>query len=137
MLKYNVVPKKNPMDKSIKFYAQLVPVTPISLEKIAKNIERRSTVSSSDVKAVLDALEFEIMSALEDGKSVRLGDLGSFRLTIGGKGADSPEEFSTELIERVNVRFHPSKKMKVNFIVGSAAQTVTFQREKEREEEEE
>lgn len=136
MLRYNVVPRKNPIDKTTKFYAQLRPVTPVTLERIAKNIERRSTVSSSDVKAVLDALEYEIIAALEDGKSVRLGDLGSFRPTIGGKGAETAEDFTPDLIKRVNVRFHPSKKMKVNFVVGSSAQTVSFQREEESQEEE-
>lgn len=134
MLKFNVVPRKNPIDKSIKYYAQLAPVTPVNLAKIAQLIEKRCSVSSSDVKAVLDALEFEIISALQDGKSVRLGDLGSFRPTISSKGTDTPEDFTADLIHRVNVRFYPSKTMKVSFIVGNAAQTVTFKKE-EREEE--
>lgn len=129
MLKYNVVPKKNPIDKSVKFYAQLRPVVPVNLNKIAQLIEKRCSVSSSDVKAVLDALEFEIISALQDGKSVRLGDLGSFRPTISSRGTDTAEAFTSDQIHRVNVRFYPSKKMKVSFIVGNAAQTVNFQKE--------
>ena len=53
----------------------------MSLAQIVKRVEKRSTVSSADVKAVLDALQYEVMEALENGNTVRLGDLGSFRLT--------------------------------------------------------
>ena len=37
----------------------------MSLAQIVKRVEKRSTVSSADVKAVLDALQYEVMEALE------------------------------------------------------------------------
>ena len=65
----------------------MAPTTPMSLAQIVKRVEKRSTVSSADVKAVLDALQYEVMEALENGNTVRLGDLGSFRLTMKSQGA--------------------------------------------------
>ena len=39
------------------------------------------------VKAVVDALEVEIIDCLQQGRSIRLGDLGSFRPSLRcGKG---------------------------------------------------
>ena len=64
MIKFTIQAKKNPQKKTeTKYYAQMTPTTPITLAEIVKLIEKRSTVSSSDVKAVLDALQFEIIHA--------------------------------------------------------------------------
>ena len=88
MIKYIIQAKKNPQkkDEKKKFYPQIAPSTPVTLPQIVKRIEKRSTVSSADVKAVLDALQTEVIDALESGNTVRLGDLGSFRLTIKSEG---------------------------------------------------
>ena len=88
MIKYVIQAKKNPLKKEeVKFYPQAAPTTPVTLAQIIKRIEKRSTVSSADVKAVLDALQYEVIEALENGNTVRLGDIGSFRLTIKAEGA--------------------------------------------------
>lgn len=49
-------------------------------------------MSSADVKAVLDALQYEVIDALQNGNSVRLGDLGSFRLSIKANGSNPSAE---------------------------------------------
>ena len=83
MVKYVIRSKKNPQKKDVvKYYPQMAPTTPLSLDQIIKRVEKRSTVSSADVKAVLDALQYEVIEALASGSTVRLGDLGSFRLTM-------------------------------------------------------
>ncbi|EPT33922.1 DNA-binding protein HU [Bacteroidetes bacterium oral taxon 272 str. F0290] len=90
MIKYVVQAKKNPLKKEeVKFYPQAAPTTPVTLAQIIKRIEKRSTVSSADVKAVLDALQYEVIEALENGNTVRLGDIGSFRLTIKAEGCSN------------------------------------------------
>ena len=99
------------------FYAQVADVKPVTLDKIVDLIEKRSTVSSADVKAVLDALQYEIKNALEDGKSVRLGDLGSFRPTIASRSAGSAEEFLPSNIKAVRVQFTPSSKLKSDLAI--------------------
>lgn len=89
--KYIIQAKKNNLNKpaTIKYYPQAAPTTPLTLSQIMKLIEKRTTVSSADVKAVLDALQYEVIDALQNGNSVRLGDIGSFRLTIKAEGADT------------------------------------------------
>ena len=93
MIKYIIQGKKNPLKKTeIKYYPQMAPSTPMTLAQIVKRVEKRSTVSSADVKAVLDALQYEVIEALENGNSVRLGDLGSFRLTMKSQGVETVAE---------------------------------------------
>ena len=116
MIKYVIQGKKNPLKKTeIKYYPQMAPSTPMTLAQLVKRVEKRSTVSSADVKAVLDALQYEVIEALENGNSVRLGDLGSFRLTMKSQGVETVAEAKkkgAQLIKKVNVQFTKSTTMR-------------------------
>ena len=46
MIKYVIRAKKSPIAKSVKYYPQMAPTTPVTLAQIVKRIEKRSTVSS-------------------------------------------------------------------------------------------
>ena len=111
MINYIAQAKKNPQTKTLSYYAQIAPVTPLKLDDIVRRIEKTSTVSSADIKAVLDALQHEIVESLRAGNSVRLGDLGSFRATLSSSGVEAPENVSASLIKSVRVRFTPGAKM--------------------------
>ena len=117
MIKFVIRVKKNPLKKDqVKFYLQMAPGVPVLLCTIVGRIEKRSGVSSASVKAVLDALQYEILQTLADGNSVRLGDLGSFRLTMHGEGvttAKEAKEKGANLIKRVSVRFTKSSTMRM------------------------
>ena len=119
MIKYVIQAKKNSLKKEeVKYYPQAAPTTPVTLAQIIKRIEKRSTVSSADVKAVLDALQYEVIDALENGNTVRLGDIGSFHLTIKAEGAATAAEAKTKgakLIKKVNVQFTKSTAMRDSF----------------------
>lgn len=111
MINYIAQAKKNPQTKVLSYYAQIAPVTPLKLDDIVRRIEKTCTVSSADIKAVLDALQHEIVESLRAGNSVRLGDLGSFRATLSSSGVEAPENVSASLIKSVRVRFTPGAKM--------------------------
>lgn len=111
MFKYVVIAKKSPIDNTAKYYAQPDRVTPIDIDTITQRIEKRTTVSSADAKAVIDALEYEIKEALIEGHSVRLGDLGTFRATINGEGALTRDEHSAKCINYLMCRFKPSVRL--------------------------
>ena len=112
MLTYKVVERQNALTKQLQYYAQVSPVTPVTLDQIVELIEKRSTVTSADVKAVHDALQVEVRNALVDGKSVRLGDLGSFRPTLSSRSALSADAFLPANIKGVRVRYVPSAALK-------------------------
>ena len=117
MIKFVIRAKKNPLNRTqIKFYPQMAPGAPVMLRTIVGRIEKRSGVSSASVKAVLNALQYEILQTLADGNSVRLGDLGSFRLTMHAEGvttAKEAKEKGANLIKRVSVRFTKSSTMRM------------------------
>ena len=117
MLKYRIVPRKNPQTKEVKFYAQLEHVTPMTLDALAKDISDSCTLTLHDVKAVISALEEHISKALRYGKSVRLRDLGSFYPTLSSDGVENEKDFKSTLIKSVNVVFRKSAKMMYGFNV--------------------
>ena len=106
------MPKKDPQKGTIKTYAQIAPVDYVDIDDVTKYLVDLSSLSEGEVASVLVLLQKYIIDVLASGRSVRLGDLGSFRPTISSSGVEAGEEFVPEsLIKKVNVRFTQSGKM--------------------------
>lgn len=111
MIKYYVANHKNLSDGSVKYFAQIAPVTPVNLNDIANRISKTCTVTEHDVKAVLSALQEQLFYSLSDGHSVRLGDLGSFRPTLCSMSHATPEEVSASSVKFVRTRFTSGSRL--------------------------
>jgi predicted histone-like DNA-binding protein len=94
-----------------KFYASPVHGREISLEGLTKGIEKTSTVSGADIRAVLYAMVEEAVHGLEEGRIIRLGDLGSLRITLSSEGKDTAEEVTAAAVKKAGVIFTPGKKL--------------------------
>ena len=116
MIKYVIKPKRNLRNNTVKYYAQIAPINATDLSEVASQIEAQSTVSSADVKGVLDQLQIVVQEQLRAGRSVRLGDLGSFRPTLTSKGKDEPEQVKTSDIKSVRVRFTKGAWLSKNLV---------------------
>lgn len=103
---------KSPRSGVLKYYYQVAPVSPLTLERIAKNISGRCTVTETDCLAVLNALETEVITALQDGHSVRLGQLGSFRPTVSCQGEAVLDDLTVQSIKAVRARFTMGGRMR-------------------------
>jgi predicted histone-like DNA-binding protein len=95
-----------------KYYAFPVHDREVSLEGLTRAIEKTSTVNGADIRAVLYATVEEAVAGLEDGKIIRLGDLGSLRITLSSEGKDTPEEVTPSTVRRASVIFTPGKKLR-------------------------
>jgi len=81
----------------------------IGLMDLAKKISKSTTIGVPDVYAVIMAMLIDIPENLLEGKLVKLGEFGTFRLTVSSEGADSAEEYSTTLIKKANLNFRAGK----------------------------
>lgn len=113
-IKYKVVARQNPADRSIppKYYASAVSSGKTSLRALAQKISQISTVSTVDTVATLEALLQLIPAEIANGNIVKLGEFGSFGLTISSDGVDSEADFTTAKIKKNTVRFRPGKLFK-------------------------
>lgn len=112
MIQYKVVKRKKPITKEVIYHPAIAGVSVVSNQKIIERIEKKCTLASSDIKAVLDALEVELIDALRDGDAVRFGDLGSFRPTIHTKSKDAEKDVNAGDILKVRVVFTPTLRVK-------------------------
>ena len=95
-----------------KFYASPVHDKEISLDGLTRAIEKTSTVNGADICAVLYAMVEEAVLGLSEGRIVRLGDLGSLRITLSSEGKDKAEEVTASAVKRTGVIFTPGSKLK-------------------------
>jgi len=95
-----------------KFYASNMVNGNSDIEELTEGIEKISTVSGADIRAVLYALTDVIPSMLADGKSVRLGEIGNFRVSISSEGLEKVEDVNANCIKRSKIIFTPGKKLK-------------------------
>ena len=119
MIRYVIRIMKNPKSGQVKLYPQIAPTVPVLRKQVIQRIEKTCTLTSSDIKACLDALEDVVVDLLTQGCTVRLGDLGSFRPTLSAEGTTDPEQCTAALIKRVRVKFCPSGSMNLRVAKGA------------------
>jgi len=113
-IKIKALARKNPQDLTAppKFYAKVVNQGETSLDNISATIAQMSTVSKTDVYAVLIALTEVIPQQLEDGKIIRLGKLGSFVVSLSSNPSDTEEEVTAGNVKKLRLNFRPSQELK-------------------------
>jgi DNA-binding protein, histone-like, putative len=95
-----------------KYYAVAVSSGVSDINHLARLIGARSTVSSADVKAVLDNLNFVMDVELRAGRIVKIGELGTFRLSVCCRGAETEAEFNHTFLRKGKIRFTPGQSLK-------------------------
>lgn len=88
---------------------------PIETETIAKDLAKISTVSNSDVQAVLSDIAGVMHTRMAQGKSVHIKGLGYFRYTLDTVGVKNEEDFDFEKQKKaVRVEFIPERSKLAN-----------------------
>lgn len=98
-----------------KYVARMQVGEKIDFERIAEMIEKRSTVSNSDILAVLSELETVMCWVMEEGHPVTLGLLGTFYPSMIAKACDNPKDVTKDTITKFKCIFKPSKYLKKKF----------------------
>ena len=100
-VKYKVIERGQPGvpgGGTKKFYAAAVLSGEKTLAGLTRDIEKISTVSGADIRAVLYALVDVMTGSLADGYAVRLGELGSLRVSISSESKLVAEDVTADAI---------------------------------------
>lgn len=114
-ISYNVIKRGEPGVKgggNKKYYASAKTTGEIDIEQLTKRIEKISTVSGADIRAVLYGLVDVVPGELAEGNVVKIGDLGNFRVSISSEGYETAEEVNGSSIRKSRVIFTPGNKFK-------------------------
>jgi len=112
---YVLVERGNPgnSDAPKKFYALAKSSGELTFRKLSKEIAQGgTTVSDTDVLAVLNDLTKILCRHLENGEIVRFGDFGTFQIALTSEGAETASKFNASLIKRSKVTFRPGIDLK-------------------------
>ncbi|MDR1652138.1 MAG: HU family DNA-binding protein [Prevotellaceae bacterium] len=105
---YVLVEHGNPANPTApkKFYAQAKASGELSFRQLSKEIaEGSTTVSDTDVLAVLNDLTKILRRHLANGEIVRFGDFGTFQVALKSDGAETADKFHHSLIKASKVTF--------------------------------
>ncbi len=110
-ISYVVNQRVNPRDPKgpRKYYAMAKSTKEETTRELATEISKRTGLSVSDVMASLEAFIDLIPERLIQGYIVRLGDFGSFNITLSSEGAATADKFTTAMIKGNNLNFRPGK----------------------------
>ena len=110
---FSSVPKVNPQKRNQppKYYAIAQSNGEVNFRQLAKEIAEITTVSVPDAVAVLESMVMIIPRHIENGEIVRLGELGSLRITVNSEGSESEEEVNASKIKKANYRFSPGSEL--------------------------
>ena len=111
---FNVIAKLNPLKKNQpkKFYAVVQSNGEVDVRKLARQIADITTVSLPDVIATLESLVMIIPQHIADGKIVRLGELGSLRVSIKSEGCETELEVNAGKITKAKFIFTAGQELK-------------------------
>ena len=103
--------KKMLNQKQAVYYPRaIVQGKPVETETIAKDLAKISTVSNSDVQAVLGDIAGVMHTRMSQGKSVHIKGLGYFRYVLDTTGVKYLKDFDFEKqVKAVRVEFVPER----------------------------
>ena len=110
---FSVVAKGNPSKPKDpkKYYASINSSGETSMRDLAKEIAEISTMSLPDVIGVLESVVMLLPRHISQGKIIRLGELGSLRLSASSEGKETPEEVNAKSIKSNKFIFAPGKEL--------------------------
>lgn len=80
----------------------------IGPDKIAQLIAQDTGARPAQVKMILNTLTDSMITWLEEGHGVKLGNFGSFMPSVKSASSENPEEVG---VKRIRLTFYPSKDL--------------------------
>ena len=90
-----------------KVYAQAINNGYVSFDELCSDISELCSLTSADVKAVMDRMNYVLDKNLKSGRIVQFGEIGNFRLSVGSSGSASEESFTSAQIRKPKIVFTP------------------------------
>lgn len=97
---------KNPLDLSAaeKYYPAPVYLQTTDLSNLASEIAHSTSLTATDVKAVIEELLVSFKRHLLSGEKIKLDGIGIFKVSFSGTGTETPEEVTSKNIDPSTIR---------------------------------
>ena len=110
------VQRFNPMDKEAekKWYVTQLTTAQVDETQVAMDLADETTLNPSEAMMAIRQLRKILLRRLLAGESVKLGNWGSFSVTISSTGVLAKELVNTHCIKSVNLNFQPDEAFKTD-----------------------
>ena len=119
MYKYKLMQKINPQDKSAKkkWYAVAIGNDSQDVKTMTRAATENTTTAPIEMEASLDLLGKYAMQQLLQGHIVKVGDLGTLRISFKSEGVEDITQFNAgSMIKEPRIIFTPSKTLREGVI---------------------
>ena len=112
-MKFKIIKRKNPQDRSQeKYYPTPVYTDEIGVDELAEEISYATSMTPTDVKAVLEGLLNVMPKHLRRGVKIKLNRFGTFKVIFGGNGQENAEDVTAADIDGTRISFIGASEMK-------------------------
>lgn len=121
MYKYKLVKKINPQDKAApkKWYAIPISEVPQTVKAMTRAATENTTTAPIEMEAALELLGRHARQQLQQGHTVRVGDLGTIRVSFKSDGVENITDFNAgAMIKNPRIIFTPSKEFRESVLQG-------------------
>lgn len=117
------IQRRNPQDDKApkKWYVTQVTATQVDETQVAMDLSEETTLNPSEAMMAIRQLRKVLLRHLLSGESVKLGNWGSFSITVTSTGSDTKEEVSARNIKSINLNFQPDAEFKADLQKASFA----------------
>lgn len=125
MYKYKLVKKINPQDKEApkKWYAIPISEVPQTVKAMTRAATENTTTAPIEMEAALELLGRHARQQLQQGHTVRVGDLGTIRVSFKSDGVENITDFNARaMIKNPRIIFTPSKEFRESVLQGIQSQ---------------
>lgn len=112
--------KENMASAEKKWYPVQHTLQQMDESAVAAEVADETTLNPAEALMAIRQLRKVVLRALMDGKSVKLGDWGSFQVRLSTEGAATKETLTAANVKQVRINFQPGNEMK------AALQKATF-----------
>lgn len=108
------VQRHNPLDKDapMKWYPVQYTTKMVNENEVAELIADETTLNPMEAQMAIRQLRKVVQRLLLDGKSVKLGNWGTFNVTLNTEGAATKEALTARNVKMVNINFQPGEELK-------------------------
>ena len=121
MAKYKLIKKVNPQKRQEpgKWYATPKSETPLSGKEMTHAATANTTTAPIEMEAALELLAKFVPQQLQQGHTVKIPGLGTFRLTFKSDGVEDINSFRANcMIKNARIVFTPSKELRESVLSG-------------------
>lgn len=121
MYKYKLVKKYNPQnpDAPRKWYATSIGETAQSVKTMTRSATENTTTAPIEMEGAFQLFSNYAQKQLQQGHIVRVGDLGTLRITFKSEGVEDITKFNASaMIKEPRIVFTPSKEFREKVLNG-------------------